>query len=109
MYQFTMLLGVLIGSLAQIPLKKSALDKRTGTLSYFLNVKTVVGYMMMVSASILSFISIRNLELKKAAIIETSGYIFVLIIGRAVFDEHIGARKLIAALIIVAGILVFNA
>ena len=109
MYQLIMLLGVLIGSLAQIPLKNSALNQRTGTLSYFLNVKTVLGYIMMVTASILSFISIRNLELKKAAIIETSGYIFVLIIGRAVFKEHIGARKLTAALIIVAGILVFNA
>lgn len=108
MYQLTMLLGVLIGSLAQIPLKNSALDQRAGTISYFLNVKTFLGYMMMAVASILSFISIRNLELKKAAIIETSGYLFVLIIGRAVFKEHVGARKLIAALIIITGILVFN-
>ncbi len=104
-----MLLGVFLGSIAQIPLKSSALEKEPGTVFYFLNKKTILGYGLMVIASLLSFMAIRNIELKRGAIIETSGYLFVLAISRFVFKEIISRKQYIAAILIIIGILIFNA
>lgn len=103
-----MLLGVFLGSIAQIPLKRSALEKESGTILYFLNKKTILGYGLMIIASILSFISIRNIELKRAAIIETSGYLFVLVISKFVFKEAISRRQYLASILIILGIIIFN-
>ena len=108
MFYLVMLFGVFLGSIAQIPLKSSALEKETGTISYFLNKKTIIGYGLMIIASLLSFLAIRNIELKRGAIIETSGYLFILAISRFVFNESITRRQYIAALLIIIGILIFN-
>ena len=109
MFYLVMLFGVFLGSIAQIPLKSSALEKEPQTISYFLNKKTILGYGLMIVASLLSFVAIRNIELKRGAIIETSGYLFILAISRIVFKEIITRRQYIAALLIIIGILVFNA
>lgn len=103
-----MLFGVFLGSIAQIPLKNSALEKEYSAIRYFINKKTILGYGLMIIASLLSFVAIRNIELKRAAIIETSGYLFILAISRIVFKEIITRRQYIAALLIIIGILVFN-
>ena len=108
MFYLVMLFGVFLGSIAQIPLKSSALEKEPQTIFYFLNKKTILGYGLMVVASLLSFVAIRNIELKRGAIIETSGYLFILAISRIVFKEIITRRQYIAALLIIIGILVFN-
>ena len=108
LFYLVMLVGVFLGSIAQIPLKSSALEKEPQTISYFLNKKTILGYGLMIVASLLSFVAIRNIELKRGAIIETSGYLFILAISRIVFKEIITRRQYIAALLIIIGILVFN-
>ena len=108
LFYLVMLVGVFLGSIAQIPLKNSALEKEYSAIRYFINKKTILGYGLMIIASLLSFVAIRNIELKRAAIIETSGYLFVLAISRIVFKEIITRRQYIAALLIIIGILVFN-
>lgn len=103
-----LIVGVTIGSFAQIPLKFSAKHNRAISLSYFINSFTMLGYAMMLIASACSFIAIRNLELKHAAVIESISYIYILLISAFVFKEKATPRKVLACLLIIAGITIFN-
>lgn len=103
-----MLLSVTIGSLAQIPLKKSALHKTAINPGFFINPYTLFGYALMIIASLLSFIAVRHLQLKTAAIIETIGYVYIMIIGYTVFKEKMSLQQVSACLLIICGILIFE-
>lgn len=103
-----MLISVALGSLAQIPLKKSAVQSVNINRAYFLNFRTALGYSMMLIASLLSFWAIRQLDIKTAAIIETTAYLYILLIGYFVFKEKLTARKIIACALIICGIIVFT-
>ncbi|MDD4309066.1 MAG: EamA family transporter [Candidatus Cloacimonetes bacterium] len=103
-----MMASVAIGSLAQIPLKKSAQKTSSLNARYFINLYTAVGYGMMFIASILSFWAIRKLGIQLAAMIETTGYIYIMLIGYFVFKEKITLRKLFACALIICGIIIYT-
>jgi drug/metabolite transporter (DMT)-like permease len=102
-----MMLSVFLASIAQIPLKKSAITTNELSAKYFINIKTAIGYSMMFIASLLSFWSIRKLGIQTAAMIETTGYVYVIIIGRFVFKERFTIRSLLACAFIIGGIIIY--
>lgn len=102
-----MMLSVFLASIAQIPLKKSAIRSENIDARYFVNVNTATGYAMMFIASLLSFWSIRKLGIQTAAMIETTGYVYVIIIGRFVFKERFTIRSLLACAFIIGGIIIY--
>lgn len=109
MYWVTLSIAVLLGSLAQIPLKISSQKKYNHLLGYFVNSYTITGYSIMLIAAGLSFISVRHIELKYLPIIESLGYVYVLIIGYLAFNERINIREILASLLIISGVIVFSA
>lgn len=108
MYWLTLSIAVLLGSLAQIPLKKSSQMQHDGFFRYFVNAYTIIGYSIMFLASGLSFISVRHIELKYLPIVESLGYVYVLLLGSIVFKERISARDMAASFLIIAGVIVFS-
>lgn len=108
MYWITLSMAVLLGSIAQIPLKKSSLRKHNNTIGYFVNTYTIVGYSIMLIAAGLSFFSVRHIELKYLPIVESLGYVYVLIIGYLVFHERISVRGILASMLIIIGVVVFS-
>jgi len=108
MYWLTLSLAVLLGSLAQIPLKKSSQTRHNSLLAYFVNIHTLTGYSIMFLASGFSFISVRHIELKFLPIIESLGYVYVLFIGYLAFNERISIKEILASLLIISGVIVFS-
>lgn len=108
MYWITLSVAVLLGSLAQIPLKKSAQKRYNSLLNYFVNAYTIAGYSIMILAAGLSFVSVRHIELKFLPIIESMGYVYVIVIGSLAFNERINIREILASLLIISGVIVFS-
>jgi drug/metabolite transporter (DMT)-like permease len=102
--------GVFIASISQLLLKKSA-DKvkpEDSFLSQYMNMYVLVGYGLMFIAACIPFIAYRYIELKYGAVIESLGYIFIMILSAIFLKEKITARKLIGNSLIILGIVIFS-
>ena len=105
-----MVLGVLISCFAQVLLKMSA-DKNfeaEGILKQYLNPLVVVGYSLYLLVLIIPLIAYRYIDFKYGAIIESTAYIFIMLLSYIFFKEKITKQKIIGNVIIIAGIIVFN-
>lgn len=102
-----LVLSVVVASLSQILLKKSALRTYTSVLREYMNFYVIVGYGMMVVSTLLTVGGYAGLEYKNGAVIEALGFVLVMFLSRIVFGEPITKKKLFGNLLILAGILVF--
>jgi drug/metabolite transporter (DMT)-like permease len=62
---------------------------------------------MLVISTIFNILALRGLEYKNAPVIESLGYILVMILSRIFFNESIGKKKVIGNLFILIGVLIF--
>lgn len=99
--------SVVIASFSQILLKKSAQKKYDSIFKEYLNIHVILGYGMMVISTILTILSYRGLDYKNGPIIESTGYILVMVLSLLFFNEKITKNKIIGNLLILIGILVF--
>ena len=100
-------MSVVIASFSQILLKKSAMKKHKSMVSEYLNIYVVLGYGMMIVSTILTIFAYKGLDYKNGPIIESLGYIFVMILSFIFFSEKITKRKLIGNALILLGIIIF--
>ncbi|ACD22706.1 multidrug ABC transporter [Clostridium botulinum] len=105
---FILLISVLVASISQVVLKKSANKQHKNLIKEYLNVQVVIGYSLLFLSTILTIFALKGLPYKSVPIIETVGYAFVLIMGRLFLEEKITKKKIIGNIIIVIGIIVFN-
>jgi drug/metabolite transporter (DMT)-like permease len=99
--------GVFISSIAQILLKKSAQTQRDSMIREYLNRLVIGGYLILFAAMCISIVAYQVVPLKFGAIIESLGYVFVMLLSAAFLKEKITPRKLWGNIIIIAGIIVF--
>lgn len=103
-----LVLSVFIASCSQIILKSSAGQEHENMLKEYLNVRVVTGYGMMVLSTILTIIAFRGLEYKYGPVIESLGYVFVMVLGNLYLKEKITKKKLAGNALILLGIFIFN-
>ncbi len=103
-----LVLSVFIASCSQIILKSSAGQEHENMLKEYLNVRVVTGYGMMVLSTILTIIAFRGLEYKYGPVIESLGYVFVMVLGNLFLKEKITKKKLAGNALILLGIFIFN-
>lgn len=99
--------SVIVASLSQILLKKSASKTYTSVIREYLNAYVIIGYGMMVLSTLLTVGSYAGLEYKNGAVIESLGFVLVMILSRLVFGEKITKKKLLGNVLILLGIFVF--
>ena len=107
-YAALMLMGVFISSVAQVLLKKAAERQYDSIISEYLNIRVVTAYAIFFAATFLSIFAYRVVPLSMGAILEATGYIWVTIFSVTIFHERIGGEKIIALLMIIAGIIVYS-
>lgn len=107
--KFTLFLlcSVLISSFSQILLKKSANIKRTSRVREYLNVYVIIGYALMLVATLLTILAYKGLDYKEVPIIESLGYILIMLLSYIFFRERITYRKLFGNALILLGIVIF--
>lgn len=102
-----LLISVVISSCSQILLKKSAMREYKSIIFEYINPLVIIGYGMMVVSTITTILAYRGIEYKNGPVIESLGYLLVMILSFFFFKEKITKKKLIGNAIILLGIFVF--
>lgn len=106
-YYIAAILSVAISSFAQILLKKSASHKYNSFIKEYLNPYVIIGYLLIFLCTFLTIYSFRGLDYKIVTIIESLGYVFVLIMSKIAFNEPITKNKIIGNSLIIIGVIIF--
>lgn len=106
-YVCLLILAVLVSSISQIILKKSASKTYSSILKEYLNIYVITGYGLMVLSTILVILGLKGVPYKNEPIIESLGYIFVMILSNRILGEKITKKKIVGNGLILLGILVY--
>lgn len=102
------LLGVFVSSVSQVLLKKSAMREHGSAVREYLNPYVIFAYALFVGSTLLSVIAYRGIPLSMGPILEATGYLYVTAFGVAIIHERMSAKKLVALLLIVGGIVIYS-
>ncbi|WP_455532797.1 EamA family transporter [Roseburia inulinivorans] len=107
-YVLLFIFSVFIASVSQTILKTSAEKKYDNRLQEYLNPKVIIAYGIFFLSSLITVVAYKYVPLSMGPILESSGYIFVTLLGFFVLHEKVGKKKLMGLLVILAGITIFN-
>ena len=106
-YVFLLILAVLVSSISQIILKKSSSKTYDSVLKEYLNVYVITGYVLMVISTVLVVLGLKGVPYKNEPIIESLGYLFVMILSNRLLGEKITKKKVLGNVLILVGIAVY--
>ncbi len=107
-FMLLIVLAVVISSFSQILLKKSTKVEHSSFIKEYLNKEVIIGYLMMFVSTILTLLAYHfGVEYKNGPIIESLGYVLIMVLSLLFFKEKITKRKLIGNILILIGIVVF--
>jgi drug/metabolite transporter (DMT)-like permease len=108
MYISIFFLSVLIASVSQVLLKKSAMKKYNYKFGDYLNPYVIIGYGLLFLSMMLTIFAYRGVDLKLGPVIEATGYLYIAFLGWIFLKEKISKKKLLGLFIIVLGIIISN-
>ena len=103
-----LLFSVFISSVSQILLKKAANRTYESTIREYLNPLVIGAYGMFFCSVILTMLALRYVPLSMSPILESTGSIFVSVMGYFFLKERFTRRKLFGFALILAGVIIFN-
>lgn len=106
-YFVTYLISVLIASLSQVILKKSAMIHYETRLKEYLNPYVIGAYFFFFGSSLITTISYRGVPLTMGPVLESTGYIYVGLLGWLILKEKLTWKKVLGNILIVGGILIY--
>ena len=106
-YLLLILCSVVMASFAQILLKKSANKTYKSWIFEYLNPYVICGYGIMVLGMLLNVLAYRKVDYKNGPVIESLGFLFVMILSWFFFKEKITKKKLLGNIIILLGVIIF--
>lgn len=105
-YAMILLVGVFISAISQVMLKKAALKRYDSPIQEYLNPLVIFAYAMFVGTTFLSIIAYRGIPLSMGPLLEATSYIYVTFFGVTIFKEKINSKKVMALVLIIAGIVI---
>lgn len=102
------LCSVLISSISQILLKKSADKTYDSRLKEYLNPLVIIAYGMFFCSMMITMYCYKYVDVSAGPIFESAGYIFVGVLGYIFLKEKFTAKKIIGMLLIMLGIVIFS-
>ena len=100
--------SVLIFSISQIMLKKSADKTYETTLREYLNPLVIIAYGMFFWSMLITMYCYKFVDVSAGPIFESAGYIFVAVLGYIFLRERFSLKKIIGMAVIIAGIALFS-
>ena len=99
--------SVVVAAFSQVLLKKSAKKTYSSVIREYLNPFVIIGYGMMVAATVFTVLAYKfGLDYKSGPVLESLGFVLVMLLSFGFFRERITPRKLIGNLLIVVGIVI---
>ena len=103
---FIYIFSVFISSVSQILLKTSANKKYESRIREYLNPSVIIAYGIFFIATFVTIIAYKGIPLSLGPILETTGYLWVSLLGYFILKEKISRRKILGLIVVVAGIVV---
>lgn len=107
-YVIIFLVSVLISSVSQILLKKSAQKEYQDIISEYLNIRVIMSYGLFFVSTLLTMYAYKGVPLSFGALLEASGYIYVPVLSYFFLKERITKLKIIGAVFIILGICCYS-
>ncbi len=107
-YSCIMLSGVLISSVSQIMLKKSARKEYSSKIREYLNPLVIFAYLLFFGSTFISMYALKVVPLSMSPILESGGYIFVAVLSSFFLNEKLTQKQLLGMALIIAGIAVYS-
>ena len=108
MYSSFILFGTFISAISQVLLKKAAQREYGSKIKEYLNPLVVIAYTIFVLTTLLSILAYKGIPLSMGPVLEATSYIYVTIFGVKIFGEKITKKKIIALIMIIAGIMIYS-
>ncbi len=99
------LVSVLIASVSQILLKQSADGQYESKVKEYLNIRVAAAYILLFASSLLTILAYRGVPLSMGPVLETTGYLWVTILGALILKERVNRRKVLGLTVIVCGVI----
>lgn len=106
-YYLVLVLSVLVASFSQILLKRSAEKEHESLIREYLNVEVICGYGLLVLSTLLTVFAFSGMEYKNGPIVESLGYIFIMILSRIFLGEKMTKKKILGNVCILAGVFIY--
>lgn len=100
-------MSVVISSVSQILLKKSANRSYKSLWKEYFNIYVIAGYTLLVLSTFCVIYAYRGIAYKNGPIIEALGYVFIMILSSIFLGEKVTKKKIVGNILILLGILVF--
>lgn len=100
--------SVLISSISQILLKKSADKTYDSKLKEYLNPLVIIAYCMFFCSMLITMYCYRFVDVSAGPILESAGYIFVAVLGAIFLKEKFTPKKVIGMVVLFCGIALFS-
>ena len=107
LYVLLLLFSVFISAISQILLKKSALQEHKSWIYEYLNIKVISAYFLFFCAVLIDLLALKYVPVSFVPVIETSSYIFIILLSRILFAEKISIKQFIAISLIISGIFIY--
>ncbi len=107
-YILIYLASVLVASISQIILKKSAGIQYKSRIYEYLNIRVILAYGMFFISTLLTMYALKVVPLSLSTLLEGSGYIYIFVMGYFFLNEKMTTKKWIGSAFIIAGILVYT-
>lgn len=107
-YVVVFLISVLVSSVSQVILKTSANEEHDSKIKEILNVKVIFAYGLFFGATLLTMLAYRQVPLSLGVVLETTGYLYVAVLGRLILKEKLDKYKICGNILIVIGIIIFS-
>ncbi len=100
--------SVLISSISQILLKKSANKTYESTIKEYLNPLVITAYGMFFCSMLITMYCYKFVDVSAGPILESAGYVFVAVLGFILLKEKFTAKKIAGMAVLIAGIALFS-
>lgn len=107
-YYILAFVALIISSFSQILLKKAAMKQYDNFIKEYLNAYVIGAYIMFALSLLFMTLCYRGLPFKLIPVLESFGYIMVMLLAFFFFGEKITKRKVLGTICILTGIIVFN-
>lgn len=105
-YSTIFMLSVFLSSVSQVLLKKSARKIYKKKFEEYLNPWVIFSYTLFFTCTLISIIAYKKIPLSLGPILESTGYIFVSILGNIFLGEKLSNKKLYGMTLIIAGVII---
>lgn len=108
MYTAIFFASVIVASISQILLKKSAMKQYDNWLKEYVNPYVIIGYGLLFLSMVMTIYAYKGVDLKTGPVIESTSYLYVAILSGVFLKEKISNRKKLGLLVIIVGVVISN-